>query len=109
VLGSGLRPARAKTTTAIALFLDIAQIGRGGAGVFFVELEGRHVGMAGRQAALKVPGKVIEIETAAKLAKGRRRFMRALAGFADGVTARAVAIEQRATAFARALREPRRS
>ena len=73
-------------------------------GIVVAEFEFRHGGMAGRDAALEQPGKLIEIETAAERAK-RRRFVQAAAvGFPDRMAVRAEFLEQRAAVPGRILR-----
>ena len=60
------------------------------AGIVFAELELRHVGMAGGDAALEPPGKLVEIEAAAERAKRRRARMLALVGRRDRMAGRAI-------------------
>ncbi len=87
----------------IGLLLDRSQIGDDGIGVVGIEVEFRHVGMRRRQPPAQLPREPIEIEALADNTERRRRPMGARIEPIDGVTARAVFLEQGAAAGGRLL------
>jgi len=77
-----------ETSPSIAeLFLNHAQIGAHGSGIVSAELEVGHVGMAARDPPFKRPGKLIEIDLAAKRTKRRGVRVPAFAPGADRMAA----------------------
>ena len=84
--------------------LDRAQVSNHGIRVVDTELDLRHVGMAGGDAALKQAWKLIEIETSAERSKRRGTRVSTFADASDRMAAPAEFREQRSAVKSRILR-----
>ena len=78
--------------------MDRPQIRGDCVGFIFAEFYFRHIGMARQNPTLDLPGKLVEIDTAAERPKRRRQSISALVGIPNRMAARA---ERRATRRAR--------
>jgi len=84
--------------------LDRAQVSDHGIRVVDTELDLRHIGMAGGDAALEQPWKLIEIETSAERSKRRGTRVSTFADASDRMAAPAEFREQRSAVKNRILR-----